>query len=822
MSTSLNCEAMAAINDLIERINDPELRRRISDEVVRIQKQKKFGLVFEEHLPEATPLYDVPIKKESLVAEKDGFFKKFYRVKRIDGDTLVCETQDDKHEDLCFEKDKMVAVALFGEPIYPYLKPLDEVQNALDSKLWHTLIEAENYHALQLLVYLYGGRVNCIYIDPPYNTGDKSWKYNNDYVDSSDSYRHSKWLSMMKKRLILAKKLLNPKDSVLIVTIDEKEYLRLGSLLEELFPEANIQMISSVINPAGVSRGGEFARTDEYIFIIKFGIMAPKPLPLPDDWRGNIKGGYKDKLRWNGLQRSGTATLRTDRPKMFYPIYLNASGNKIVKVGESIPLDVDRHTISCPSDMIQVWPIFPDGKEGRWRLGRLSLIDLEKKHYVKIGKNRGENTSLTYLAKGEQKKVERGDFPIIGYAPDGSIIVDESSYEAKFIPGTQWWIASHDATQLGTKILNSIIGSGKFDFPKSIYAVHDVLRFFVSDNPNALIVDFFAGSGTTLHAVNLLNAEDGGNRRCIMVTNNEVSAEEEKRLKRAGYHPGQDEWEKWGIARYVNWPRTKCSILGVDVNNNPINGTYQTYLKKEKEEERTIKQITLIDNPSYMTAAQKKEMVVLCCQGKLPQSLVKAKTKFIVSEDHPCTILFDINYAEEWLEALDGQDQVKDVYIVTRNDNEFKRLKDEVQELLGNIIEEEPVVRPMSEGFATNAKFFKLGFLDKNSVALARQFRELLPLLWMKSGGIGRCPELSGDDVPDILILPENQMAILNNESLFADFRSQMDGREDIRTIFFVTNSSHAFHEMASPFTWAESYQLYKDYLENFTINYSI
>lgn len=221
---------MAAIDNLIEKISDPVLKRQISDELARMKQQKKFGLVFEEHLPEATPLYDVLIKKNSLVAEKDGFFKKFYRVKRIDSDTLVCETQDEKHEEVCFNKDKMAAVAMFGEPIYPYLKPIDEVRNAPDSKLWHTLIEAENYHALQLLVYLYGGMVDCIYIDPPYNNRNRTWKYNNDYVDDKDAYKDSKWLSMMKKRLLLAKKLLNPSDSVLIVTIDEKEYLRLGFL----------------------------------------------------------------------------------------------------------------------------------------------------------------------------------------------------------------------------------------------------------------------------------------------------------------------------------------------------------------------------------------------------------------------------------------------------------------------------------------------------------------------------------------------------------------------------------------------------------------
>ena len=812
---------MSVISDLIDRVNDPDLRARLSEEVARMQKQKKFGLVFEEHLPEATPLYDAAISVGSLVSLKDKEFKEFFRVKQMKGETLICEREDDSHERVELNKGDVVAVAMFGQPIYPCLKPLDAVKNAPDSDLWHTLIEADNYHALQLLVYLYGGMVDCIYIDPPYNTGDKSWKYNNNYVDSSDSFRHSKWLSMMKKRLVLAKKLLNPQDSVLIVTIDEKEYLRLGCLLEELFPDAkSIQMISSVINPAGVSRGGEFARTDEYLFVVMIGNCAPEAISLSKDWRGNIKGGYKDKLRWNGLQRSGTSTLRRDRVKMFYPIYLNTEGTKIVEVGQAIPLDIDRKTIPCPPNMIQVWPLFPDGREGRWRLGRNTLIETEKKHYVRIGKLNGENTSLTYLAKGEQRKVERGDFPITGYSNDGSIIVDESNYDAKFVPGTQWWISSHDATQLGTKILNSIIGSGKFDFPKSIYAVHDVLRFFVANKPNALIVDFFAGSGTTLHAVNLLNAEDGGKRRCIMVTNNEVSAEEEQRLKAANLQPGMEEWEKWGIARYVNWPRTKYSILGQNVNGEPLKGNYQTYLKHEKEKGRLIKQITLVDDPSSMKTAQKKELVALCCQGKLPQSLVKADTKFIVSEDHPCTILFDINYAEEWLEALEDQDQLSEFYIVTKNNETFKKLKADIQEMLGNIIEEEPVLRPMSDGFAANAQFFKLSFLDKKAVAMDMQFKELLTTLWMKAGAIGECPVIESSEIDDFYIFPQNKMAILKEEDAYMQFKEAMKGHEEVQTLFIITDSDSDFREMSADFEGKRCYQLYRDYLDNFSINY--
>lgn len=240
---------MAAINDLISQIQDETLRNRIQEEVSKMAKQKKFGLVFEEHMPESTPLYDMPIKRGCNVMRRDSKNdKSIYVVLKVEGDTAVCVKPEQKDEAVTFELKDIVRVAEFGKPIYPYLKPLDSVCNAPDSDLWHTLIEADNYHALQLLEYLYAGKADCIYIDPPYNTGAKDWKYNNDYVDGNDAYRHSKWLSFMQRRLKLAKKLLNPKDSVLIVTIDEKEYLHLGCLLEEMFPNATTTMALSLIH----------------------------------------------------------------------------------------------------------------------------------------------------------------------------------------------------------------------------------------------------------------------------------------------------------------------------------------------------------------------------------------------------------------------------------------------------------------------------------------------------------------------------------------------------------------------------------------------
>ena len=696
---------MSVISDLIEKVNDPDLRARLSEEVAGMQKQKKFGLVFEEHLPEATPLYDVAISVGSLVSLKDKEFKEFFRVKQINGDTLICEREDDNRERVELNKSDVVVVAMFGQPIYPCLKPLDAVKNAPDSDLWHTLIEADNYHALQLLVYLYGGMVDCIYIDPPYNTGDKSWKYNNNYVDSSDSFRHSKWLSMMKKRLVLAKKLLNPKDSVLIVTIDEKEYLRLGCLLEELFPEANIQMISSVINNGGVRRGAEFSRTDEYLFFVMFGACGPQGLPLSEEWYGNVKNTNRNKLRWREFKRSGSNNLRTDRPNQFYPIFINKESRTVHSVGETYYGD-NYNEVEAPVGTVAVWPLFPDGREGCWVYQSEGFKKLHSKGYIRLGKFTNVGMSISYLAEGEQKKVEKGEFKLIGYASDGSVITDGEDYEAKIIPGTNWQINNHNASEYGTKIVNGIIGQGRFSFPKSLYAVHDAIRFFVANKPKALIVDFFAGSGTTLHAINLLNAEDGGKRRCIMVTNNEVSEQEAKTLTKQGFKHGDDEWERLGIARYVNWPRTVCSIKGHDINGNPLKGNY-----------------------------------------------------------------------------------------------------------LGSDI-------PMSDGFAANAQFFKLSFLDKNAVAMDMQFKELLTTLWMKAGAIGECPIIESSEIDEYYIFPANKMAILKEEDAYMQFKEAMKGHEEVQTLFIITDSDSDFREMSADFEGKRCYQLYRDYLDNFSINY--
>ena len=288
-------------------------------------------------------------------------------------------------------------VAEFRDPIYPGLVSTGKIERGGD-RPFHTVINAENFHALQVLLYTHEGKIDAIYIDPPYNTGARDWKYNNGYVDSDDAYRHSKWLAMMERRLKLAARLLNPEGSVLIVTIDEKEYLRLGLLLEQLFPTARIQMVSTNVNPAAASRAGAFGRSDEYIFFVMLGV-APVRLMLDRNWVSTKGRTHTGEPRWDLLRRSGSGASRRDAPGCFYPIYVDTEKPSIVFVGEPLP----QGTSVAPmvSGATAILPIRKDGSEGRWMMTPSELRSRIPQGRVKINvRKKGENGLYPGFSKG--------------------------------------------------------------------------------------------------------------------------------------------------------------------------------------------------------------------------------------------------------------------------------------------------------------------------------------------------------------------------------------------------------------------------------------
>lgn len=744
---------MAAIHDLLDQIQDEALRERIEKEVNKISKSKKFGLVFEEHLPECTPLFDMPVKNGCNVMLKNSAEdKSIYVVLKTENEKIICCKKDNAQEQVEFDKNDIVRVAEFGEPIYPFLKSIDSVCNAPDSDLWHTLIEADNYHALQLLEYLYGGKVDCIYIDPPYNTGAKDWKYNNDYVDSADLYRHSKWLSMIEKRLRLAKKLLNPRDSVLIVTIDEKEHLHLGCLLEELFPEAVMQMITSVINPKGVRRDNAFSRCEEYIYVLLFGNA--KVSAIGNSMLRNMEVEKEDQdttvdnIRWKASMRSASSNgRRKDRPNLFYPIVVSSEDGRYIRVGDSLPETMDRNEYQLNDGEIAIWPIGAKGEELTWSLQPDSFRNNISKGYIKFGPWNGRTRVPYHLTTGQIADVESGVLHVIGKTDEGALIIrkDEETSASSIRPFTVWNQKSHSASEQGSGINSILLPDRVFPFPKSLYAVEDTLRFFVGNKPNALIVDFFAGSGTTGHAVMRLNRQDNGRRRCVLVTNNEVSEDEIKQLTVNGYSQGDPEWEKLGICRYITIPRLTAAITGIDSTGHKID-----------------------DSKKYGINRQ----------------------EFIVDKDN----------------ILVSKETQKPV-----RSTPYKK-----------VTIQDPAVPdpfPMQEGFSANFAFFKLGFLDKTAVALGLQFKELLPILWMKAGAKGKCPNLPDGGIPEMLIFPENQFAVLTNENSFAEFERALSSCPEIQTAFLATDYEVNYRAMAKTLNLSSTHQLYRDYLDYFRLN---
>ena len=379
----------------------------------------------------------------------------------------------------------------------------------------HVFIQGDNYHALSVLNYTHRKKVDVIFIDPPYNTGNQSWIYNNSYVDKEDRFKHSKWLSFMSKRLRLARNLLK-EDGFFIVTIDHNELFALGLLTDEIFGEANrLGVITVVHKPEGRNQEKFFGTSNEFMLVYAKNINKAKFNRVvldselqarfdEEDEKGNFR--LKNFIRLT----DGKYSLRENKPHFFYPIYVSNN--------------LKNFSITKKPKYTKVFPITDKGVERTWKTTKETFIKLA---------NAGE-----IVAKNEGEK----------------IVVYEKLREDQVIK-THWIKKEYHAYHFGTKLLETILGSKKFDFPKSLYLVSDILR--LTSRSDSVILDFFAGSGTTGHAVLELNNEDDGTRQFILCTNNENNN---------GNGHG-------GIAEGVCYPRIKKVIEGYkDPSGNAVAG----------------------------------------------------------------------------------------------------------------------------------------------------------------------------------------------------------------------------------------------------------
>jgi adenine-specific DNA-methyltransferase len=575
---------VSRLTDLIAqtKTKNPQLGADLEREFKVLSSRLSFGLNFERHSPEAVELPMRPVRKGDKVRvlpersssnkgdQRLWQVKAIHRAKKV-ADLELLDATETVAQSVALAD--LVVVAEFRDTIYPGLISTGQVQRGGD-KPFHTVINGENYHVLKALTYTHRGKVDAIYIDPPYNSGAKDWKYNNDYVEGDDLYRHSKWLAMIERRLLVAKELLNPADSVLIATIDEKEYLRLGLLLEQTFEGAQIAMVSSIINPKGTGRSGDFARTNEYLYFVRFGTA--KVGTRPDE------SGVGNEVAWETMRRRNLASVRGRRgkgacgPNQFFPIFVDISTGSIVGRGKTLLPNVARDSVKAPTGCAAVFPVRPDGTEMNWEYTDSAFDQWWPQGYIRANgaKNEPQSYIIQHLPNKARKEIASGAVIVEGKRPDGAVIARYSEASSKTVT-TQWDFTSHSAEHGGTGILKALIPSRRFPYPKSLFAVEDALRLFVKDKPKAFILDFFSGSGTTAHAVMRLNRQDDGRRQCISVTNNEVAADEQKALRDRGLRSGDVEWEKHGICDFITKPRVAAAITGKTPDGEPINGDYK-------------------------------------------------------------------------------------------------------------------------------------------------------------------------------------------------------------------------------------------------------
>ncbi len=342
----------------------------------------------------------------------------------------------------------------------------------------HILIEGDNLHALTSLCYTHEGKIDVIYIDPPYNTGNKDFVYNDSYVDSEDSYRHSKWLSFMNKRLRIAKRLLSDK-GVIFISIDDNEQANLKLLCDEVFGDNNY--ITSL------PRKGIGGRQDSkyYAIIHEYILVFAKKIEYFESGRQSktVEYKYYDDLRQKKynkqlLRKWGDNSRKEDRPNLFYPIYYN-------------PITFSLSIVRENDSDIEIFPMLNKNKEGCWRWGKPTMQEGFNKGLVEIQNNGG----IIIPYERIYEKEENSSKPFSSWIDD----IDSST---------------------GTKLLKDILDNDLFGYPKPSDLIKRIIMM-ASPLSSPTILDFFAGSGTTLHATMQLNAEDGGHRQCILVTNNE-------------------------------------------------------------------------------------------------------------------------------------------------------------------------------------------------------------------------------------------------------------------------------------------------------------
>jgi len=512
-----------------------------------------------------------------------------------------------------------------------YLPVLEESKekniNTNKNEINHIFIEADNYHALSVLNFTHEKKIDVIYIDPPYNTGNKSWRYNNNYVEKEDRFKHSKWLSFMNKRLKLAKKLLK-KEGIIMIAIDDYEHHTLRLLMDKLFGETNrLGTIVVVHNPGGRSDDDFIATTHEYLLVYAYDKKYAniKNFKLRDEQASEYK--YKDSMSFYKEQpfmRTGSNSRPEDRPNLYYPIYYNPTENA---------LSLEKTN----NNLIEILPIDSRGIKRVWRWGQKTFIERKNTEMIVRKSKNAYGIKI--------KKRYRG-----GVSSDGSK------------PKTFWADPKYNASTHGTILLQNILHKEKpFDYPKSLYSVIDAIK--ISSNKDSIILDFFAGSGTTGHAVLKLNNEEKDSRRqFILCTDNQ-----------------DNNGIKEKIADDICYPRLKKVICGYsDLKNNNIPGLGGNLIYFKSSFVEKVK----TDNDKRKFTNKSTEM--LCLAENTFRNITRKYKQYAIyqNKEKITGIIYDEDYIHDFKNEIKKYNKPLVIYIFSYNNTYNKEDFNDIKNLL--------------------------------------------------------------------------------------------------------------------------------------------
>lgn len=614
----------------LSEVTDEALRAKLKAEFERTTK--KFGLVFERHSPEGIRMPQAQVRRgRTVIREADGTF---HKVRAISGDSV---TLADEHGNVTEENLSNVSAARqFGEVVFPGLKTVGSVRTGTPEDPAHVVINGENFHALEMLGYTHPESVDLIYIDPPYNTGNKTWQYNDHYVGEKDSFKHSKWLSFMERRLTLSKKLLKS-TGIIIVAIGDDEHHRLRMLMDEVFGDqnflANITWQGSTKSNSRFGGGGV-----DYMVAYARAIN-----DIPDDsaYWADKKRGY-DEI----LAHVAQAWLESDQDSQ--------EATRLYRkwFREAKP-DVDGGTKMFNS-IDSEGRLYRGDNTGNpaWRPN----LQFDVIHPITGKACKMPTNGWQFSREVMEERISNG---MILFGKDETTIPQRKRF-FEGVDSTEPKMIFEQVRSAGSKHLEKLLGDKRFPFPKD----HNVLmRWFRMIAPkDAVVLDFFGGSGTTAEAIIRLNAEDQGTRQCILVTNNELSAKDDAALRKVGHQPGSTEYEAKGVFHHVTKPRIETIVTGVRQDGS----AYSDGLPANVE----FLDLTYLEESRVHAALEYENLAPLFWlkSGAVGSTVQRTKDSpdYEWNEKSSMAVLFNAGKAAELAELLTTKpNQVKHVFIIT-------------------------------------------------------------------------------------------------------------------------------------------------------------